>query len=74
MFVSIKHIQKEKKLYVDTGNRINVVCFRRVLPSRGNALGYLRVRQTTTLSQHPSVEEQLVSHTPLKIHDISFMF
>ena len=31
------------KLYALTGTRTNVVCFRRVLPSRVNALGYLRV-------------------------------
>jgi hypothetical protein len=67
VFVSIKHIQKEKKLYAGTGTQTNVVCFRRVLPSCVNALGYLRVRQTTTLSQHPSVEAELASHTPWKI-------
>jgi hypothetical protein len=44
--------------------------FRRVLPSRINALGYLRVPQTTTLSQHPSVEAELASHTPRKINDL----
>jgi len=33
------------------------------------ALGYLRVRQTTTLSQRPSVEAELASHTPRKIND-----
>jgi len=28
------------------------------------------VRQTITLSQHPSVEAELASHTPRKISDI----
>ena len=32
------------KLYADTGTRTNVVCFRKVLSSRVNALGYLRVQ------------------------------
>jgi len=68
VFISIKHI--EKKLYVGMGTRTNVVCFRRVLPSTINALGYLRMRQTTTLSQHPSVEAELASHTPRKINDL----
>ena len=54
----VKHIFKNKKLYVDTGTWTNVVCFRRVLPSRVSALGYIRVRQTTKLSQHSSVEAQ----------------
>jgi len=49
VFVSIKH-SKRKKLYAFTGTGTNVVCFRRVLPLRVNALGYLRVRQITTLS------------------------
>jgi len=40
------------------------------LPSRVNALGYLWVRQITTLSQHASVEAELVSHTPRKINDL----
>jgi len=31
-------------IYADTGTRTNVVCFRRVLPARVNALDYLRVR------------------------------
>ena len=53
-----------------TETRINVVCVRRVLPSRVNALGYLRVRQTTTLPQHPSVEAELPSHTSRKINDL----
>jgi len=57
-------------LYVDTGTRTNVVCFRRVLPSTINALGYLWMRQTTTLSQHPSVEAELASHTHRKINDL----
>jgi len=68
--VSIKHIQKEKKLYADTGNQTNVVCFQRVLPSCVNVLGYLRVRQTTTLLQHPSMEAELATHMPWKINDI----
>ena len=38
--MSTKHIEKEK-LYADTRTRTNVVCFRRVLPSRVKALGYL---------------------------------
>ena len=45
--------------------RTNVVCSRRVFPSRLNSLDYLRVRQTTTLSQHLSVQAQLASHTHL---------
>jgi len=67
--VSIKKFKK-KKLYADTVTRTIVVCFRRVLPpSRINALGFLRVQQTPTLSQHPSVEAELASHTPRKIND-----
>ena len=65
-----KTFSKRKKIHADTGNRTNVVCFRRILPSRVNALGYLRARQTTTLSQHPSMEAELASHTPRKINDI----
>jgi len=53
-----------------TRTRTNVVCFRRVFLSRVNALGYLRVRQTTTLARYRSVEAELVSHTPRKINDI----
>jgi len=53
-----------------TVTRTNVFCFRRVLSSRMNALGYLRVQQTTTLSQQPSVEAELASHTPRKINDL----
>jgi len=60
-----KHIR-----YVSSDSRTNVVCFRRVLPSRVKVLGYLRVQQTTALSQHPSVEAQLASHTPRKINDL----
>jgi len=67
-----KHIQKI--FCADIGTRTNVVCFRRVLGSRVNALGYLRVGQTTTLSQHPSVEAELASHTPRNINDLQFMF
>jgi hypothetical protein len=48
----------------------NVVCFRRVLPSHVNMLCYLWVRQTTTLSQHPSVEAELANYTPQKINEI----
>jgi len=40
------------------------------LSSRVNALGYLRMQQTTTPSQHPSVEAELASRTPRKINDI----
>jgi len=69
VFVSIKYIQKEK-IYAYTGTRTNVVCFRRVLPSRVNVLSYLWVRQTTTLSQHPSMEAELASHMPQKINDL----
>jgi len=58
---------KKKKLYADTGTQTNVVCFWRVLPSRINTLSYLHLRQTTTLSRHPSVEVELASHTPQKI-------
>jgi hypothetical protein len=64
--LSVLNIFKKKKLYADTGNGNNVV----VLPSRVNTLGYLRVRQTITLSQHPSVEAELASHKPQKINDI----
>jgi len=28
------------------------------------------LRQTSTLSQHPSVEAELASHTPRKINDL----
>ena len=52
------------------GTRTNIICFRRVLPSRVNAFGYLRVCQTTTLSQHPSVEAELHSRMPWKINDL----
>jgi len=62
-----KTYSKLKKLYADTGN---VSCFRRVLPSHFNVLGYLRVRKTTTLSQHASVEAELVCHTPRKINEL----
>jgi len=61
---------KKKKLYADTGTQTNAVCFRRVLPSHIKALGYLRVRQTATLLQHPSLEAQLASYTPQKINDL----
>jgi len=56
--VSIKHIQKEKIIcwHCDSNP---CSCFRRIFPSRINALSYLRVRQTTTLSQHSSVEAEL---------------
>jgi hypothetical protein len=55
---------------MQTRTQTIVVYFPRVLLSRVNALGYLRVRQTTTLSQHPSVEAELASHTPRKINDL----
>jgi len=54
--VSIKHIQKEKKLYALTGPRTDVIIFRRVLPSRVDALGYLRLgcgKQAPIGSIHP---------------------
>jgi predicted amino acid racemase len=70
VFVSVKHIQKEKKLYAFTGTQTNVVCFQRVLPSRFNTVDHLRVRQKTTVSQHPSVEAELASSTPQKIIDL----
>jgi hypothetical protein len=38
------------------------------LPSRVNALGYLRVRQAIALSQHPTMEAELASHKSRKIH------
>ena len=63
--------KRKKYIYAPTGTRTNVVCFRRVLPSRVNALGYLRPRQTTILSQHSSVEAQPASHMPWKINDLS---
>ena len=44
--------------------------FRRVLTSRVNKLVYLRLRQATTLSQHPSVEAGVASHTPRKINNL----
>jgi len=69
VFVSID-VFKKKKVYADTGTRTYVVCFRRVLPSRVNALGRLRVRKTTILSQYPSVEVELASHRPRKINDL----
>jgi len=53
-----------------TGSRTNVVRFRRVLPSRVDALGCIRVRHTTTHSPHPSVEAELASHMPRKIKDL----
>jgi hypothetical protein len=69
-----KTYSKRQKLYAFTGTWTNVVCFWRVLPSCVNALSYLRVQQTTTLSQHPSAEAQLASHMPRKISDLKFMF
>jgi hypothetical protein len=62
VLVIIKHIQKEKYYMPSLGLE--------VLPTRVNALGYLRLRQTTALSQHPSVEAELASHTPRKINDL----
>jgi hypothetical protein len=70
MFEIMKKIKKKKK-NVLTGTRTNLVCSRRVLPSRVKALSYPRVRQTTTLSQHPSVEAELASHTPRKINPLN---
>jgi len=58
---------KSKNYMLDTGTWTNVLCFWRVLPSRIDALGCIRVRQTTTLSWHPSVEAQQASHMPRKI-------
>jgi hypothetical protein len=58
----------KKKLHADTGTRTNIVCFRRVVPSRINVLGYLWVRQTTTLSQHTSLVRKLASRTSRKIN------
>ena len=49
-------------------------CFRRVLPTRVSALGYLRMRQTSTLSQHPFVKAELSSHTPRKISEFNSCF
>jgi len=66
----VYNIFKNKKLYADTGTLTNVVCFRRVLPKCVNTLGCHRVWQTTTLSQHPSVEAELASHMPQKINDV----
>jgi hypothetical protein len=65
----VKNILK-KKLLADTGTRTNVVYFRRVLPSRVNALSYLQLRQTTTLSHHTAVVRKLANHTPRKINDL----
>jgi hypothetical protein len=65
-----KTYSKRKKLYADTGIQTNVVCFRRVLSPCVYALGYLRVQQTTTLLQHPSVEAELASYTPQKITEL----
>ena len=56
------HSLSGQKLWADW-TRTNIVCFRRVLPTRVNALGYLRLRWKTTLSQHPSVGAQLASHS-----------
>jgi len=72
--MSIKHLKKKKKLllglFLTTLYRTNVVCLQRVLPSRVNALGYLRVQQTTTLSQYLSEEAELASHKTRKINDL----
>jgi len=57
--VSINPTEKEKN------------CFLRVLLSRIKALGYLRVRQTTTLSQYPSLEVELEIHMPRKINHLT---
>jgi len=61
---------KKKNLYADTGTQTNVVCFRRVLPSCVNVLGYLRLQGTATLSQHPSMEAELASHMPWKMNNL----
>ena len=40
----------KRKIYMlDTGTGTNVVCFRRVFPSRIDALGCIRVRHTTNI-------------------------
>jgi len=66
VFVGIKHIQKEKiTCWHWDANQYSL--FRRVLPSRVNALGYHRLRQTTTLSQHTSVVRKSANRTPRKI-------
>jgi len=54
-----------------TGTRTNVVCFRRVLRTRVSALGYLRLRQTSSLSQHPFAEAKLANHTPRKLMNLN---
>jgi hypothetical protein len=64
---------KKKKIYVLSGTQTNIACFRRVVPGRVNLLGYLRVQQTTTLSQRPSVEAEVARHTPRKNNDLYFM-
>jgi len=64
-----KTYSKRKKLYALSGTRTNVACFRRGLPSRINAPGYFRVRQTTTLSQYQSKETELATHMPRKVND-----
>ena len=75
-----KHYNTHRTTFVflDTccklGTQTNVFCFRRVLPTRVKALCYLRVQQTTTLSQYPSVEAQLASHKPRKINEPQFKF
>ena len=63
-----KTYSKREKLHGDAGTLTNIVYFRRVLPSCVNMLGYLRLRQTTTLSQHTSVVRKLASRTPQKIN------
>jgi hypothetical protein len=68
---SIKYFQKEK-IHAKTGTRTNIVCLQRVLPSHVNALGYLWVRQTTTLSQHASSVRKLASKKKKKIYDFQF--
>jgi len=70
VFVSVKHIENERIICFHWDS--NQYSFRRVLPSHVNALGYLQVPQTTTLSQHPSVEEELASYTPRKINGLYF--
>ena len=38
--------------------------------SRLCGLGHHRLRQTIALSQHPSVEAELASHTPREINEV----
>jgi hypothetical protein len=68
VFVSIKHIEKEKNYLLTLG--IEPTWFVSEEYCRlVNAVGCLRVQQTTTLSQHPSMEAELASQTPWKINE-----